>query len=110
MTALNGSPHGHTESGLAYVQAAQYAADIALVGQIAAADPRLQATRPEFHTRLGHLWVEVEGTQWEAHAWRAATRGRILPSRVDRNGVRHQLVFDGRIYVDVIDDPRKRGA
>lgn len=91
------------------LEGTSYAADVAWVEELLAEHPNLRATNPEFHTRAGHLWVEVEGVQWTAHAWQVATQGRVMPSHVDRYRVRHQLVL-GRVCVEVIDDPKKRGA
>lgn len=88
---------------------ASCAADVAWVEQLVAESPKLQATTFEFYTLNRQLWVQVQGAQWEAHAWQVATGGRILSSYV-RNGVRRQMIVGSRVCVEVIDDPSKAGA
>lgn len=88
---------------------ASCAAEMAWVEQLVADSPKLQATKFEFYTLNGQLWVQVQGSQWEAHAWQVATSGRILSSYVS-NGVRRQMIIGQRVCVEVIDDPSKAGA
>lgn len=85
------------------------AADMAWALQLVAESPKLRATTFEFYTLDGQLWVQVQGAQWEAHAWQVATMGRILSSYVS-NGVRRQMIIGERVNVEVIDDPTKRGV
>lgn len=109
MATLYGAPYGQTETGAQYTEATKLSADVAWVEQLVAESPKLQATKYEFYTLNGQLWVQVQGSQWEAHAWQVATSGRILSSYV-RNGVRRQMIVGSRVCVEVIDDPAKRGA
>lgn len=99
--------HGPYEHVGAY---SPIAATVAWVEELVAASPKLQATKYEFYTLNGQLWVQVQGGRWEAHAWQVATMGRVLSSLVDRNGVRRQMIIGQRVHVEVIDDPRKAGA
>lgn len=85
------------------------AADMAWVEQLVAESTKLQETRPEYYTLDGHLWVKAEGDLREAHAWQVAVGGSIRPSHVHA-GVRRQEVWGPRVCVEVIDDPKKRGA
>jgi hypothetical protein len=87
----------------------RYSATMAWVEGLIAASPALQATRFEYETRGGMLWVLVEGGDFEVLAWRAAVGGRIMPSKVV-GGVWAKEVLSVRVHVRVVDDPRKRGA
>lgn len=84
----------------------RYAATMAWIEQVVAVSPLLRATKHEYFTLAGQLWVRVAGAQWEAHAWHAAVGGLIQPSNVDRHGVRRQMIFGVRVHVEVVDDPR----
>lgn len=88
----------------------RYSATMAWIEDTVTAGPWLAATKHEFFTLNGQLWVRVEGAQREAHAWHAAVGGLIQPSHVDRFGVRRQMIFGIRVHIEVVDDPRKRGA
>ncbi len=92
------------------LEGTRYAADVAWVEQLVADSPKLQATKFEFYTLDGQLWVQVNGGRWEAHAWQVATGGRIFSSYVDSHGVWRQLIIGDRVHVEVIDDPQKRGG
>jgi hypothetical protein len=87
----------------------RYSATMAWVEGLILARPELQATRHEFATASGMLWVLVEGGDFEVLAWRAAVGGRIMPSKVV-DGVWAKEVLSVRVHVRVTDDPRKRGA
>lgn len=91
------------------IEGTRYAADVAWVEQLVAASPKLQETHPEFYTLHGAVWVKAEGGLREAHAWQVAVGGSIRPSHV-HGLVRRQEVWGARVCVEVIDDPKKRGA
>lgn len=84
-----------------------YAATVEWVEKLVAESTKLQATKYEFYTLDGQLWIQVQGGTFEAHAWQAAVGGRALGSSV-RSGVRRQVIIGARVCVEVIDDPRKR--
>ena len=84
------------------------AEDLAAIEKAVAANPKLSATKHEYYTLAGQLWVRVEGAQYEAHAWHVAVGGKIFASTIDRVGVRRQMIFGTRVGVEVIDDPRVR--
>lgn len=92
------------------IEGTRFAADVAWVEQLVAESTKLQATKFEFYTLDGQLWVQVQGGHWEAHAWQVAIGGRIMPSYVDGHGVLRQMIIGPRVHVEVIDDPQKRGA
>jgi hypothetical protein len=110
MATLTGAPYGQTETGAAYAEASRYAADVAWVQKLVAVSPKLQATKFEFYTLNGQLWVQVEGGHSEAHAWQIAVGGMIRPSYVDGHGVLRQMIFGERVHVEVIGDAAKAGA
>lgn len=84
------------------------AEDMATIERQVAANAKLQATKHEYYTLAGQLWVRVEGASYEAHAWHTAVGGKIFGSTIDRVGVRRQMIFGSRVGVEVIDDPRTR--
>lgn len=86
-----------------------YAEAMAWVEQLVADTTALQATKYDFYTLSGVLWVQVQGGRWEAHAWQAATGGRVMSPAFDKHRVRRQMIIGQRVSVEVIDDPRKRG-
>lgn len=108
MGTLDGAPYGQTETGAAHVEATQLSATMAWVEQVVASSAIVRATKYEFYTLNGMLWIKVEGAQYEAHAWHVAVGGRAFPSSIDKHGVRRQMILGGRVGVEVIDDPNKR--
>ena len=80
------------------------------MGQLIAATPILAAMAHTVTEREGTVAVEVEGAHYEARAWRRAIDGRIMPSHVDVDGVRRQLVIGMRVQICIIEHPKKRGV
>lgn len=107
MGTLDGTPYGQTETGAAHTDATRLSEAMAWVEQVVAESAIVRATKYEFYTLNGLLWVKVEGSQYEAHAWHVAVGGRAFPSHVDKKGVRRQMIIGGRVGVEVIDDPHK---
>ena len=85
-------------------------ADQAWVDQLILTHLELQATRHVVFTTGQQVSIEVEGSHFEARAWRHAIEGRILPSCVDQHGVRRQLVVGAHCQVLVVEHPRGREA
>lgn len=79
--------------------------DFAWAKQLISRHVALAAMRHRVTEIGGNLLVEVEGARYEARAWRAAIDGRIYPSRIDRHGVRHQLVVGTRLCVHIAENP-----
>lgn len=92
------------------VEDTRYSAAMAWVEQLVERSPRLQATRHEFFTDNGQLWVRVKGANYEAHAWHVAVGGLQLPSYIDSHGARISRILGARVHVEVTDDPRIWGA
>ena len=80
-------------------------ADLSWLNGVIAGNPALQAMRHRLILWEGRVIVEVVGSHWEAHAWRAATNGRILPSSIDSSGIRRQQVIGTRVQVLVVEFP-----
>lgn len=85
-----------------------YSASMAWVELLIAGRPELQASRYEFATSAGMLWVLVEGGDFEVLAWRAAVGGSIRPSKVV-GGVWSKEILGARVHVRVSNSP-VRGA
>lgn len=85
----------------------RYAATLAWIEQLVASDPHLSATRHEYFTLAGQLWVRVEGSYHEADAWHHAVGGHALSSYVDGRGVWRKMILGIRVNVEVVHDPRK---
>lgn len=88
------------------IEAGRLISDLAFVEHLVEKHLELQATKHRVSTRGQQVVVLVEGTSYEARAWRHALAGMIRPSTIVR-GVRHQLVLSDRVLVEVIDDPRR---
>lgn len=86
------------------IEGTRYAAHMEWVERLVAERHELQATRHEFETRDGMLWVIVDGGDFEALAWRAAVGGRLMPSKVD-HGVWSKEILGIRVHVRVVDNP-----
>lgn len=78
-------------------------ADLAYVENLIVSNTVLQGTRHRVALVDGKVSVEVQGSHWEARAWRNAIAGRIFPSHVDVHGVRRQLVVGARVGVQVVE-------
>lgn len=85
-------------------------ADQAWVDNLILTHLELQATRHVVFTTGQQVSVEVEGAHYEARAWRHAIAGRIMPSHIDRHGVRRQLVVGAHCQVQIVEHPRSRDA
>lgn len=83
-----------------------YSAAMAWVEALVAGRPELQATRHEYATSAGMLWVLVEGGDFEVLAWRAAVGGLIRPSKVDAHGAWSKEILGARVHVRVTDSPK----
>lgn len=84
----------------------QLAEDLAYVTHLIGLHTELQATKHTVHTDGTLIKVEVEGSYYEARAWRHALAGRICESHIDLHGVRRQLVIGSRgIAVNVVEYP-----
>lgn len=81
-----------------------YSSAMAWVETLIVDHPNLRATKHEFATSAGMLWVLVEGGDFEVLAWRAAVGGLIRPSRVV-NGVWTKEILGSRVHVRVTDYP-----
>lgn len=90
------------------VEDTTYSATMAWIEDVVALHPELWNHRYEFSTDRGMLWVLVEGSDYEALAWRAAVGGRLQPSKVVA-GVWMKEVLGIRVHVRIVNDP-KRGA
>lgn len=90
---------------MATIDAGRLLADLTYVETQIAESTALQATRHHIFTDGQQVKVEVEGGHWEARAWRAVFHGRIMPSHVDRHGVRRQLVIAVGVEIQVIEHP-----
>jgi hypothetical protein len=88
------------------IEAGRLLADLTYVEHLVEKHLELQATRHRIATRGQQVVVVVEGTSYEARAWRHALAGVIRPSTIIR-GVRHQLVYSDRVMVEIIDGPRR---
>jgi len=86
---------------------AERVTDLQWVQSLIFADPILsRMTHSIAVATNGLVSVEVEGSHYEARAWRHAIDGRILPSHIDVHGVRRQLVIGLRVQVCVVEHPR----
>lgn len=85
------------------VEIGRLLADLTYVEHLIEQHTELQATKHHVYTAGQQVYVEVQGTHYEARAWRAAISGRIFPSHVDRHGVRRQLVVGTHVLVEVIE-------
>lgn len=84
----------------------RFAEDVAFVTHLIGLHTELQATKHQVHTQGTTVSVEVEGSHYEARAWRHALAGRICSSHIDLYGVRRQLVIGPRgITVNVVEYP-----
>jgi hypothetical protein len=83
----------------------RHSATMAWIEDVVALHPELWNHVYEFETRAGMLWVLVEGSDYEALAWRAAVGGRLQSSKVI-GGVWSKEVLGVRCHVRVTD----RGA
>ncbi|MEV6413887.1 hypothetical protein [Kribbella sp. NPDC051718] len=99
----------HAATPFTAPEGSTYAATMAWIERVVADSTRLRATRHEYYTLNGQLWVRVEGGNHEAHAWHVAVGGYAMPSNIDRHGVRRQMILGTRVHVEVVDDPRTRG-
>lgn len=88
----------------------RYAAAMAWVEGLVAGSTILQSTRFEFYTLDGQLWVQVRGSNYEAHAWHVAVGGLQMPAYFDTHGVRRSMILGTRVHVEIIDDPRVNGG
>lgn len=86
----------------------RHSATMAWIEDVVALHPELWNQRYEFATDKGMLWVLVEGSDYEALAWRAAVGGRLQSSKVI-GGVWTKEVLGIRCHVRIVNDP-KRGA
>lgn len=86
----------------------RHSATMAWIESVVELHPELWRGKFEFATENGRLWVLVEGSDYEALAWRAAVGGRIMRSQVV-NGVWSKEVLGIRVHVRVTDNA-KRGA
>jgi hypothetical protein len=86
----------------------RHSATMAWIEDIVALHPELWNHVYEFSTDRGMLWVLVEGSDYEALAWRAAVGGRIQSSKVI-GGVWSKEVLGIRVHIRVVNDP-KRGS
>lgn len=59
-----------------------YSATMAWIEDVVQLHPELWSHKYEFATQAGMLWVLVEGSDYEALAWRAAVGGRLQPSKI----------------------------
>lgn len=81
--------------------------DLTYVEHLIASSPVLQATKHHVYTSGQEVWVEVEGSQREARAWRHAIDGRMFPSSIDRHGVLRQQILSTRVSVLVVQHPQQ---
>lgn len=81
----------------------QVISDLTYVERVIAASTVLQATKHRVAEVNGIVTVEVEGSHWEARAWRHAFNGRIDPSYFDAHHVRRQDVYALRCNIQVIE-------
>lgn len=82
----------------------RYSATMQWVEDMVALHPELWSHRYEFETRAGMLWVLVEGSDYEALAWRAAVGGRLQSSKVT-GGVWTKEVLGIRCHVRIQNNP-----
>ena len=80
----------------------RYSATMQWIEDIVALHPELWNQKFEFATDQGMLWVLVEGSDYEALAWRAAVGGRLQSSKVV-GGVWTKEVLGIRVHVRITD-------
>lgn len=86
----------------------RHSATMAWIESVIELHPELWQGKWEFATENGRLWVLVEGSDYEALAWRAAVGGRLQSSKVI-GGVWTKEVLGIRCHVRV-SNARERGV